>query len=232
MAGTISYETVTETWQRMAETPVEDAQKIIDQMEKEQPIVLVYLLALDEYPFDQAEREVIFYIGTVIWEIMKQSERPLRQVTEKDIEKAEEANYKFLELLSGDTEADFMSATRMLIENYGEPEVLRYLVEALMEDMDLEFEDFLLEGDELDDEVVYLDGNGNGNQEDEAEMLDEIEVEILEVTGQDTLDALEDEDEDEDDDDEYLDYTLRDENRGMAFVLLKTVLDALIESRE
>lgn len=222
MADPISYETVTETWQRMADTPIDQAQRLVDQMEQEQPLALVYLLALDDYPFAQNEREIIFYIGAVIWQIMKQSQKPLQPVQEETLVRTEETNYKFLELLSEDTEADFMSATRNLIDNYAEPEVLRYLVEALMEDLD----------DDLIDFVEYKEGEFEVEEFAEDMLPDTNGFEETEEIQADV--EIEDEDDWDDDDEGYdlEDLNIRDEYRGLAFVILKTVLDAFIESRD
>jgi hypothetical protein len=169
MEEPISYEIVTKTWERMADTPVYQAEGLIHQMERQQPNLLAYLLAQDEEIFSQPERETILYVGMVIWQVMKQGKRKPRKVTQKKIFEAEEVNYDFLEQLSEDTEGDFMSATLAMLENYAEPEVFRYIVEAIMED-------------EADD------------QEEDSPM--------------------------------------QDENRGLAFLILKTALDALIASRK
>jgi hypothetical protein len=230
MAEPISYEIVTETWQRMAETPADKAQEMIDQMEKEQPVILVYLLALDEYPFNQTEREIIFYIGAVLWEILKQGQASLSMVSEESITKAEEDNYRFLELLSNDTEADFMSATRTLIDTYSEPEVLRYLVEALMEDdINLDYDEADDFEDE-DDEELLIDFT----TEDAAELFNDTSSLTMDEVDSDFLveyEGFEEGDEELDDDQEWIEFNIRPEYRGLAFVHLKTVLDSFIASR-
>jgi hypothetical protein len=141
MKDTISAETITQTWQRMAQASISATPHLVEEMTKEQPLVLSFLLALDDFPFDAHEREIIFYIGMVVWQIMKQSKRRLYKVTRKKLRKAEEANYDFLELLMSDTEADFVSATQTMIEKYPEPEVLRYIVEAIMEEEEYDPDD-------------------------------------------------------------------------------------------
>jgi hypothetical protein len=226
MAKIISYEAVNETWQRMAETPPDQIQAIVDQMEQEQPVLMVYLLALEDYPFNVSEKEIIFYIGTVVWQILKESKASLSSVTPEIINHSEEENYQFLDLLSNDTEADFMSATRAMIDSYPEPEVLRYLVEALMED-DVDYDE-ITEGMEADVSESPL-SEENGDEDDGFESLfntgeeDDIEVEV--IFEEEEEDGLGEVEWDEDDPD------IRPENRGLAFVHLKTALDALIASR-
>jgi hypothetical protein len=64
---------------------------------------------------------------------MSQGSAPLSLVTEKALDKAEESNMKMIEYLMDESEPDFTETTRTMIENYGQPEVLRYVVEALVE---------------------------------------------------------------------------------------------------
>lgn len=131
----ISAEAVTQTWQRMSAMPEHQAPKMVDLMSKEQPVVLAYLLAMSEdESFDEYESHLVFYTGMVVWQIMKQSSKRLRKVTEAKLEEAEKANEQFLERLSSDTDADFFSATKQMLADYPEPEVLRYVIEALMEE--------------------------------------------------------------------------------------------------
>src|SRR5574337_276862 len=135
-------------------------------MKEEQLAILAYLLALEAVSFSAHEHQLVFYPGLVVWQIMKHSDRRLRKVTRRKQGQADEANQGFLELLSSNTDADFVSGTQTMLENYPEPEVLRYIIAALMEEEDYAPDDL----------------------------------------------------------------PIRDEYRGLAFVHLKTVLDALINS--
>ncbi|MBS1252658.1 MAG: hypothetical protein MAG451_01699 [Anaerolineales bacterium] len=141
MEHMISAEIVTQTWQRMAQTPIPTIPQLIDEMRREQPFILSYLLALGDFPFNQHEREIIFYVGLVVWQIVTESDRRLGRVTRAGLGQAEEANYDFLDLLASDTEADFVSATETMLENHPEPEVLRYIVEAINDEEEYTSED-------------------------------------------------------------------------------------------
>jgi hypothetical protein len=114
--------------------PPDQVPLVVDGFKKDQPVIMAYLLAVEEEVYDENEREALFYLGLVVWQIMGQSSRPLRQVTGERLASIEDENYVFLEVLASDTEADFLSATRGMIENYPEPEVLRYIIEAVMEE--------------------------------------------------------------------------------------------------
>ncbi|MCL0049070.1 hypothetical protein M1N13_02095 [Dehalococcoidia bacterium] len=130
----ISIDIVERTRKRMASLSERKAQKLAWQMQKEQPVVVAYLLAVDHDILTQDERELLFYIGTVVWQIMSRGSKPLPTITKEDIDDAEARNIKMTEYLQGETETGFVEATRTILNNYGQPEVLRYVVEALMEE--------------------------------------------------------------------------------------------------
>ena len=132
--NSIPAEVVERTWQRIAGQSAKDAQKLVNRMSKEQPVVLAYLMAVDNDIFNQGEREVLLFLGVVVWQIMLQGNRPLPMVTEKILDEAEAGNLKMAEYLRGETEAGFEEASRKIIGSYKQPEVLRYVVEAIMED--------------------------------------------------------------------------------------------------
>jgi hypothetical protein len=133
----ISVETVTRTWERMSALRPDEAQAMVKQMSKEQPVILAYLLAASEHKaFDQDESQTFFYVGLVVWQIVKQELKVPGKITEKQLGKAEKANEDLLEKMASDSAGDFLSAAQSLVENYPEPEVLRYITEALMENED------------------------------------------------------------------------------------------------
>jgi len=132
--NSISAEVVERTWQSVAALSPREGQKLIERMTKEQPVILAYLMAIDSDIFNDDERQTLLYLGVVVWQIMLQGIRPLPKVTEKTLDKAEAKNLKMAEYLQSETEAGFEEATRKIIGSYGQPEVLRYVVEAIMED--------------------------------------------------------------------------------------------------
>jgi hypothetical protein len=130
----ISSEIVTQTWQRMSQVPPDQAPEMVNQMQAEQPVALSFLLHLEDFPFNRHEQELIFYIGMVVWQIMKQGEQQLYKVTRKKIRAAEELNLEILDDLASGSEGDLIGSTQQLLGTYPEPEVLRYILEAIMEE--------------------------------------------------------------------------------------------------
>ncbi|MEZ4659089.1 MAG: hypothetical protein R2911_16110 [Caldilineaceae bacterium] len=136
----ISEQIVTETWQGMNEMSESNAAMLIDQMRREQPVVMMYLLAASEQSFDLEEGQAVFFVGIVVWLIMRKGKPRLRKVGEKLLERTIEQNETQLEELAADPDADLMLAAATM--SYAEPEVLRYIVEALMESNEgVEFSD-------------------------------------------------------------------------------------------
>jgi hypothetical protein len=125
---------VEETWKRIASLSPCRAPGLIKRMGKEQPVVLAYLLAVDHDLLNDDERQLLLYLGVVVWQIMSQGSQPLPMITEDRLDAVEAKNIKMVEYLEGETEESFLDATRTIIRNYRQPEVLKYVVEAIMEE--------------------------------------------------------------------------------------------------
>jgi hypothetical protein len=131
----ISAEIVEKTWRRVASLPTHRAPSLIQRMAEEQPLILAYLMAVDNDIFNNDERQLLLYLGVVVWQIMSQGTQPLPAVTEEILDQVEDRNIKMAEYLQRETTEDgFEQAAELIISNYGQPEVLKYVVEALMEE--------------------------------------------------------------------------------------------------
>ena len=105
----ISEHIVDSAWQEMAGLEIDEIRAMVDKMSEEQPYVLVYLMAAGEEGFSDEEREILLYIGMVVWRIMLQGDTPLPQVDEQMLDTAEAANFEMLEAL-GAVDAGFLVA--------------------------------------------------------------------------------------------------------------------------
>jgi len=130
----ISPEIVEKIWKRMGGMSPQKVPKMINLMSKEQPFVLAYLMATGGNILNQDERELLLYLGIVVWQIMSQGNMPLPEITEQTLDEVEDSNMKMLESLEDESDSTFMAAVEKMINNYNQPEVLRYVVEALMEE--------------------------------------------------------------------------------------------------
>jgi hypothetical protein len=131
---TISSEIVEKTYNKLGRMPPQEAPKMVDRMSKQQPLVLAYLMATGHDVLNQEERELLLYLGVVVWQIMNQGTKSLPEITEEILDETEDSNMKMLEYLDGETETGFIDTLEKIINNYNQPEVLRYVVEALVEE--------------------------------------------------------------------------------------------------
>jgi hypothetical protein len=134
MQDPISMETIDEIWQNLAEMQEDEAVHIVEQMTAEQPHLQSFLLSLDEEDFNQEEQEIIFFLGNVLWEIMRQSYPQMGMVTEDTIDQAEDENMNFMESIETEDPNAMEGIIMNMLETYPEPAVLSYLLESLMEE--------------------------------------------------------------------------------------------------
>ena len=112
----IPADVVEMTWTEMAAGSAADARKWADRMTKEQPFVLAYLLAVGERDFNPDEAQLLFYLGTVVWQIFDRGGRQLAEVSGDELDRTEENNAQMLEYLEGESEAGFVEAVRGLLD--------------------------------------------------------------------------------------------------------------------
>jgi predicted RNA-binding protein len=134
--NTISAQIVKNIWQQTADMSPFEAPKLVNKLAKQQPIIIAFLMAAGHDVFNQDERELLLYLGINIWKMMSQGEAPIPKITEKILEKCENNNYKLLEYLDSETAAGYQNAIELIFENYRQPEILKYIIEALFENSD------------------------------------------------------------------------------------------------
>jgi hypothetical protein len=135
MTDSISKEIVDQTWQEMAQMSEEEAAQLGAEMHAEQATLQNFWLHSGS-GFTQDEREALFYLGVVVWRMMSQSQRRLGKVSKARLEQAGRKNADLLKMFAQDSDADFYTAVQTLLEQYPEPEVLRYIAEAILEESD------------------------------------------------------------------------------------------------
>ena len=129
----ISASIVKKTWRKMEKISPDEARQFVNLMSREQPFILVYLMAIGGDTLNQDERELLLYLGIVIWQIMLQGDTPLPKITRETLDNVEKSNMKMLEYLEGESDVDFVETVEKIVANYPQPEILKYVLEALME---------------------------------------------------------------------------------------------------
>lgn len=150
--NTISAEIVENTWNIIGSMSPLSATQLINKLSEEQPVILAYLMAVGEDMLNQDEKELLLYLGVVVWQIMSQAKTPLPPVTEETLDAVDDSNMKMLEYLEGESEFDFIQTVETIFKNYNQPEVMRYAVEALMEDN----EDYTIRDEMKGVMIIYL----------------------------------------------------------------------------
>jgi hypothetical protein len=130
----ISTEIVEKTYTRILCMSETEAFQLSYRMEKEQPLLLAYLAAVDDGILNQDEREMLFYLGTVVWQIMAAGKKPLPKITEKALLSIEKENLKIAESLKDADTVSFAEVIKKILKECRQPEVFRYVVAALMEE--------------------------------------------------------------------------------------------------
>ncbi len=134
----ISSDVVEKTWNMIGEIPEHKASEMVNRMGEQQPLMLAYLMEAGDDELNREEREQLLYLGIVVWQIMLQGTSTPPVINEEILEGVEDVNIKMLEYVDGEPDSDFVDTIKKIMNNYNQPEILRYVVEALMEDTDEE----------------------------------------------------------------------------------------------
>lgn len=131
----ITSDIVEKTWQEMSMMPPDEFPTVVNQMILEQPVILSYLMTTSQDSFNQNERQLLIYMGVVIWKIMSQGDIELKIVTETKLDEMEDKNFIFWESMDRHHD-EFIDSVTAIADSCNQPEVLRYVVEAMMEDIE------------------------------------------------------------------------------------------------
>lgn len=132
----IPTEVVEATCQKVAVTPPKKARKLIDQMQREQPYLMAYLLAAAERDFNRAEAELLHYWGLVIWQIMRQGIPSPSTLTPKILNKVERDTFKMLKTLGKLNDRDLQKNVELIFQNRNQVDILKVILEEIMEEDD------------------------------------------------------------------------------------------------
>ena len=150
----ISEEIVERIWNEVAVTTIEEVPKQAQRFRKLQPFLSVYLLGIGGDGLTREEREVLFYVGMVVWRIMAKGNKKLTEVSGETIDKFEKNNWEMVGyFVSENKEVDFIAQLEVIIEGYKQKHVLKYVMESLMEH---DPDDTVLRDDKIGEMFIYL----------------------------------------------------------------------------
>lgn len=159
---TLSEQFVEKTWQQVAAFTPARAKKDMLAMGKKQPDLLAFLTAhMDN--LQQDVKELGIYIAFVVYKMFLDASGNIPRISSKEIMSRHDENTRFMESLEGVHEKIFNKIASVTVSK--QPYVMKYVLEALMEDaeedsIDLTDEDigflFLL----FKTEIEVLDSKG------------------------------------------------------------------------
>lgn len=133
MISSERMESISDTVSRMAS---EELDLLIQRMAEAQPLLLGYLLTVGDDVYSEDERDVLLLLGVVVWRAMSEEAAgtELKAVDVDLLEVEQDVTARMVEFLDGETDADFAGTVELIVRNYNQRDVLRYVVQALMED--------------------------------------------------------------------------------------------------
>jgi len=99
-----------------------------------QTLLMTYLSAVDGEILNQEEREILFYLGAVAWKIMFSASQKMQEANQDRLLNIESSNQKLAESLRNTGVVKFADVVKVLLKDCSQPEVLRYIIAALMDE--------------------------------------------------------------------------------------------------
>jgi hypothetical protein len=148
-----TIEEIDQSWKQMEKLELNDVPKLVNKLGKDQPFILTYLMSTGDELLDQQEREALLFMGVMIWHIVSDFISEIPEITTDMLEDCEEKNMAMLEYLAGEPDSEFMDTTENIMAKYHQAELLRYIIDRLMEEPDKGIE---LNADNVGMMVIYL----------------------------------------------------------------------------
>ncbi len=114
--------------------------QLVEKMGIEQPNALSFLLAAGTETLSPDEHEVVFFIGVMLWHVIDTLGITISEIPMDLLYSNEEKNYRMLEYLAGEPETEFMATVSKIMEHYNQSVLLRYVIDAIIEEQDNEIE--------------------------------------------------------------------------------------------
>jgi len=127
----LSEEFVEKTWQQVAEFTLDRGNKEMLAMGKNQPDLLAFLMAYTD-DLQQDVKELAIYIAFVVYKMFLDSSGKIPRISSKEIMARYNENARFMESLEGAHEKFIDRVASIQVSK--QPYVMKYVLEALMED--------------------------------------------------------------------------------------------------
>jgi hypothetical protein len=132
---TLSSEIIDEHWKNIERMDLDEVPDLINDLGRNQPFVLTYLMATGAEILNQKEREMLLFLGIMVWNISKVLIVDHEEIPTDELYDCESKNIAMLEYLSGEPEIDFLNTVDKIMSKYHQGALLKYIIDRLMEDI-------------------------------------------------------------------------------------------------
>ena len=130
----LTYDDIHPLWTAKAAMDLDDAPVLVEALGAAQPDILSYLLGTGEDILTPEERQILFFLGILIWYVIDTISDAIPQITVKQLWENEEKNLRMLEYLDGEPEGEFMNTVTRIMDTYNQSTLLKYVIERIMEE--------------------------------------------------------------------------------------------------
>ena len=132
----LTTEMIDQQWRSIENIDLDEVPLLIEMLGKDQPFILTYLMATGADVLNQKEREVLLFMGIMIWNITKDCAKIKKvEISTQELYLNEEKNISMLEYLAGEPESDFLKTVEKILTKYHQNSLLKYIIDRLMEDL-------------------------------------------------------------------------------------------------
>lgn len=130
----LSLELINDRWKLIENMSLEEVPDLITDLGQSQPYILTYLIATGSDILNEKEREMLLFLGIMVWNISKHQISEQAEISSDELFHFERKNILMLEYLSGEPENDFLSTAEKIMSRYHQHSLLKYIIDILMED--------------------------------------------------------------------------------------------------
>jgi hypothetical protein len=132
---TLSAEIIDERWKSIENIDLDQVPDLITDLGRSQPYVLTYLMATGSDLLNQKEREMLLFLGIMVWNISRKQISEHKEIPSEDLFSCERKNILMLEYLSGEPENAFLETVEKIMSKYHQHFLLKYIIDRLIEDI-------------------------------------------------------------------------------------------------
>jgi|GEM_PF-2938774 len=125
----------------------------IEKFTEKQPALVNYLLTTYEEDLSESQSEYMFYLACKVWEAVHSIYPNAPEITDDDIDKAEEDNEQMLNYLADESDEGLENFAEVLLQDYVQNELMEFVIVAISESEEDDEEEDPEDDFEMDDDT-------------------------------------------------------------------------------